>query len=182
MLKLFISGKQRAGKNKSATYISNKLSAAYPNLIVKEIAFADPINKIERYAQETLGFEEEKDRTLRIMLGGWARQHNPKIFINLALREAKLNDNVIITDGRYVNEFEALKAAGFYTLRIVANEQVRLARGADLQHLHSQSETDLDDYEKKGKFDSLIVNEGSLASLYAQLDLIIPELEVKYLQ
>ena len=181
MLKLFISGKQRAGKNVSATYISEKLCAAYPNLIIKEIAFADPINKVERYAQETLDLPQEKDRSFRIMLGSWARQHNPKIFIALALKESKLYDNVIIIDGRYVNEFEALKAAGFHTIRIVANEKVRLERGADKPHLYFQSEIDLDSYEADGKFDDVILNEGSFDMLYSQLDVVIARLEKRFM-
>ena len=181
MLKLFISGKQRAGKNVSATYINNKLSNTYPNLVIKEIAFADPINKVERYAQEVLDFPIEKDRAFRIMFGAWARDHNPKIFVEHAIKQANNYDAVIITDGRYVNEFHILKAHGFHTIRIVASEGVRLDRGADREFLNSTSEIDLDGYEADGRFDDTIINEGSFKDLYHQLDQVIGRLELKFL-
>ena len=115
------------------------------------------------------------------MFGAWAREHNQDVFIEQAIKECHSFDNVIITDGRYENEFNALKRAGFHTLRIKANSRLRIHRGADSQFLNNTSEINLDTYDEEGKFDDYVVNESSLDDLYNQLNPIIGRLELKFL-
>jgi len=178
---LIISGKQRAGKDISADYITKRLYSAYPEMHIKRLAFADPIVDIERYTQTRLDLPVEKNRAFRVMLGAWARDIESGIFINTLETSLHLHDNVIVTDGRYPNEIDRLKAKGFYSIRIVANESVRITRGADEAFLKDASEMALDEYEAKGKFNEIIVNEDSLDYLYARLDEVIARIEVRLL-
>ncbi|MBJ8056352.1 hypothetical protein JDS87_32095 [Bacillus cereus] len=84
---------------------------------------------------------------------------------------------MLITDIRKPVEYERAKSEGFKILRIAAPDELRIERAkrrgdvfkpADLNH---PTETALDGF----KVDYEIVNDGSLAVLYARLDEIMTD-------
>jgi dephospho-CoA kinase len=74
--------------------------------------------------------------------------------------------NIIITDVRYLNEFEALKKLGFTTVKITRDIRVI---NRDSNHT---SETSL----VGAKFDEYIDNNGTLQYLYKQVDDLIKKI------
>ena len=69
----------------------------------------------------------------------------------------------------------------FYTIRVVANEEVRTLRGADVAFLNDISETGLDSYEDQEMFNETVINNGGMEELYDQLDKVIARIEVLHL-
>jgi hypothetical protein len=69
---------------------------------------------------------------------------------------------VVVSDVRYPNEAETLRAHGFRIIRIVRPDAEPLPGGASAH----DSETALDDYVP----DALIYNGGSLAELHSRAD------------
>ena len=101
MLRLVISGKQRAGKNAAAEYISKMLSESYSNLHIVEMAFADPIVESEQATQKAFGLPITKQRSYRTTIGRWAREQDPNIFVKVLENKLKLVKDVIVTDARF---------------------------------------------------------------------------------
>jgi hypothetical protein len=76
---------------------------------------------------------------------------------------AEANGPVVVTDCRYPNEADALKAAGFRLVRVVRP-------GAPPQPFGSHaSETALDDYVP----DALVLNAGSVYELLMRADALV---------
>lgn len=82
-------------------------------------------------------------------------------WVDLAMAKADATDNVIITDVRFPNEYDAIKHAGGEVWRVE-----KLGVSAVNNH---PSETALDGYS----FDKVITNLGSKDDLYATLDYIM---------
>ena len=181
MIRIAISGKQRAGKDTSANYLQKILQEKYPNLHLFCVAFADPIVQLERHCQEELNLPEVKDRAFRTSIGGWARSINPAVFINYLENRLRFLEDLIVTDCRFPNELSMLEWNDFYTIRVVANEEVRTLRGADVAFLNDISETGLDSYEDQEMFNETVINNGGMEELYDQLDKVIARIEVLHL-
>ena len=161
-LRIAFAAKQRSGKDAAAEFILkfNKGSIR---------KFADPLYDLMYMIQDRLGLPKEKDRLLLQVLGtDWGRQKNPNIWLDTLFNDIEKDKNtreaIIITDARFVNEFEACKKHGFILVKISATDEVRLARGADTRH-HA-SEVDIDEYTA---YDYVIENNGSLESFHDKL-------------
>jgi len=106
-------------------------------------------------------------------LGDWARQQQSDIWVSKLIDKMKCNTNsIFITDSRYLNELIKLKEEGFIIIRIVANEDVRISRGAT--NMNHSSELELDFFTD---YDYIVDNNSSFENLYSQLDSII----IKYM-
>lgn len=82
------------------------------------------------------------------------------VWINGLFTDLKPGHNYIITDVRFKNEADALKAKGGYLVRVNRPiNPIAENSGRDLKH---PSETDLDDY---AHFDAIIENKGTLDDL-----------------
>lgn len=105
-----------------------------------------------RIALQTLGTE-------------WGRRLTPNIWASAAINHIKMNEgDWCISDLRFKNEFDAVKAAGGFI--------VRLMRG-HIQHNH-QSETELLSIPLSD-FDMVIHNHGELRKLHIGLDAAVRE-------
>jgi hypothetical protein len=100
-------------------------------------------------------------------MGQGIRDMTPDYWLNVALEKAeqarKWNVPVVITDCRYPNEAEALKARGFLTVRVI---RPSLQPGLAGEH---ESETALDQYAT----DYLLCNRGTVADLHKQVDTMV---------
>jgi hypothetical protein len=146
---LCFSGKICSGKSTCAKYAQSLI----PNSQV--ISFADPIYEI---ADRYWGMQE-KDRSLLIFIGESWRKRDPEIWVKILLKKVKeLNArgaSVIIDDLRMQQEFDALREAGFYTVRLNVSEVEQEKRIRELypetfqEHLdkrkNSSTECSLDD-------------------------------------
>lgn len=184
MYKIAISGKANSGKNTLSNLISSKLFNIFGK--AELLAFADPIKKMIEIAYPDLPKEylygssdlrskiipgAFKDgvplsvRQLLIDLGNdFGRLYKKDIWIsNFDFHFNKLvsqNTNVIVTDLRFRNEFDHLNSLGFYKIRIVRNESLRI---------NDLSETD-QELIKNSEFDCIIDNNCSLSDLSEKVE------------
>jgi hypothetical protein len=169
-------GKARSGKDTAAAFLVRE--RAYTR-----VAFADPLKEmalgIDPLITTTpsiyvrlsalvrdVGWEYAKDhypevrRTLQ-RIGQTQREFDADYWVNVAARKIagaeRWNLPVVVTDVRYRNEADMLRARGFRMVRII-RPFAEMRQGASAQHA---SETELDDYPA----DVLIRNDGDLAQL-----------------
>lgn len=186
-LKIAISGKARVGKNSVAELIVKH--SGIDNSLCKIIALADPMKHIAElifpeakkeclYGQSELRSEiisekyKDKDgrpltyRQFLLDLGAFGRMYNDNIWLNLLVEDAKKNNNQIyvISDCRFTNEWEYLKNAGFYMIRIKRPIYTKIN---DISETQQDSILDND-------FNLVINNDGTLEDLSNYIaDLVI---------
>jgi len=164
-LKISFSGKAGSGKDVSVKYLIDKYGG-------KKISFSKPIYDILYYAQNICGFKQEKDRKFLQWIGTeWGRNINPDIWVELAVKNLPKEDNIYVSDVRFLNEFYILKKKGFISIKIIRNNynyNNRVGSG-DVNHI---SENDLDKLKDR-EYDYIIHNNSSLQLLYEKLDHII---------
>lgn len=174
-------GKLRSGKSAAGDYLAQKYGYT-------QFAFGD---ELKRYAHELFGEPAPgtKPRALYQTFGQACRAIDDGIWIRKCLdniasternehayrRWANQPFRAVCTDVRQPNEYDALQSAGYVLIRVEAPDGLRIERAinsgdtfnyADLMH---GTETALDGYE----VDFTVVNDGSLAELYAQIDEIM---------
>lgn len=185
-------GKARSGKDE----VGKRLVSAFS---FTRVAFADPLkgmalsldpivsgepgnygflptrlsDVIRRY-----GWEGAKDRTPEIRrvlqrLGHSVRANDPDYWVNIAMDKVDVADTwnlpVVVTDVRYPNEAETLRARGFLLVRMT--RPYAGAPATDVGNAAHVSETALDDYPA----DVTLANVGTLPELHLNVDqLVIP--------
>jgi hypothetical protein len=154
------------------------------------IAFADPLKtmalavnpyvtlagvRLDQIVQG-YGWEHAKDefpevRRVLQHMGQSQRALDPDYWVRLLLAKVdnadKWNLPVVVTDVRYRNEAEALKARGFRMVRVVRPDSVTTDTPAD----RHESEVGLDRWTP----DAVILNGSSIAELHRRADML-PEL------
>lgn len=158
----------RVGKDTSAAYLANKLNEMQKQTSMRYetsvLSFAEPLYNILHHAQRVCGFEIGKDRKFLQWVGtDWARSIKSDVWVNLLVeRIGRLSRrDIIVTDVRFIDEFEALKKLGFVMVRLIRTEKSeQVARHASET---SAANADL-------PWDHIIDNNGTLEELYAKLD------------
>jgi hypothetical protein len=176
---LGLSGYAQTGKDTVAQHLVDHYGFT-------RIAFADPIREalyaldpmvgdypalpgvrlswiVDKSGWESVKQESSEVRRMLQRLGTEvAREQWSKDFwVDLAMKKAAKCDNVIFTDVRFPNEYDAIMNNGGKVWRV-------MKPGITAVNAHS-SETSLDEYP----FDHTIVNMGSLDDLYAAVDYFI---------
>ncbi|MCW7984112.1 hypothetical protein XF35_01745 [Streptomyces platensis subsp. clarensis] len=179
-------GRARSGKDTIAKRLIHQ--AAYVR-----VAFADPLKDMalridpiidpdaSEYGSASLsmlvcnfGWERAKDEYSEVrrflqQLGQSIREQDEDFWLCQGLRKldeaAKWNLPAVVTDVRYPNEYEALKARGFKMVRVTRPEPGQTIDWNSIGGDH-ESETALSDHE----YDVLIRNNGPLAQLYQDAD------------
>ncbi len=157
----------RVGKDMAAQHLQTKYGGTI-------LAFATPLHDILRYAQERLGLPAASKETHRGLLqaaGDWAKRvGGSAVFVarlfadmEIACADAPRGHNVYVSDVRFPAEFCALKAAGFYLVRIT---RAKRHVSSDLRVAGHPSEHSLLDWAR----DATIANNGSVEELHSQLD------------
>ena len=160
--------------------------------VAERFSLADPVKEVaHRYFRMP---ENYKDRPLLQKIGQQFRSIEPKVWINLLIDRADEYEQIhnelesvdgvsmkgcaICDDVRFPNEVEALKEAGWITVRLEVNDEERKSRlktvyGADWKkhwdNRNEISETALDDVDVG--WDFVLDN-----PTYKDLELFIPEL------
>lgn len=169
-------GKKRAGKDSFAARLVSRHGFT-------RLGFADPLKAVLlelnpvvgpgemplSFLVRRCGWEGAKDspevRRLLQVLGTAMRDKVSKmVWLEAAMRKVATTPGpVVISDVRFLNEADAIKAAGGYLVRIT-----REGTGGD-RHV---SETDLDGYPTE----YTISNDGPLEALWAKADAIVADL------
>lgn len=170
---VFLSGKQRAGKDTAADYLKQYYG-------FRKYSLADGVREIAR----TYFGMQEKDRGLLIKIGLAMREIDPDVWIKYLWKEVTWQfvneevawqfadevDRIVIPDVRFPNEFAFFKEQGGIGIRIVANPEIRaLRQGYDAQYENDVTEK----YLENEIFDYCVYNNGGPGSLYNQLDNIM---------
>lgn len=180
MYNIALIGKARSGKDTAAAFLVRE--RAYTR-----IAFADPLKEMalgvdplvpthlcgERLIHVRLsalvrdvGWEYAKDhypevRAVLQRIGQTQREFDADYWVNVAARKIagaeRWNMPVVVTDVRYANEADMLRARGFRMVRII-RPFAEMRQGAAAQHA---SETELNDYPT----DAVIYNDGDVTQL-----------------
>jgi hypothetical protein len=162
-LRIAVGNKSRVGKDTFADRVTCLAGGS-------RFAFASRLYDVTRAIQAALGVPTEKDPALLQTVGTMLRTHySPDIFVRATMdaidavtTEAPWS-NLIVTDLRQVNEFEALKKDGFVTVRVVRADRV-----IDRDPNHS-TETELDNTP----FDYVITNDGTMDEYIENIDAVV---------
>ena len=176
MTNIAFTGKMRAGKDTAADHLRNQFGG-------KNLKFADPLYEMQREIYRIANLSHPvgtRDRLLLQFLGTeWGRKTiDQNIWINVmahTLETEPKDQNLFITDCRFVNEFNLLKSKGFVLVRIKRPLEDRIRAGAiNLEH---ESETSLDEVPDSC-YDYVLENDGSLQDYYAKVESMFQVLNV----
>jgi hypothetical protein len=178
-IKIAISGKARSGKNTLASLLVKNMGLDDTNS--KLVALADPMKKIielmfpEADSECLFGPSELRSKVINdnfidannkpltyrqalIDLGAFGRKYNSDIWLSCLIGDAKKSTDklaYVITDCRYINEYNYLKGSGFYCIRVLRDDHSKI---------NDTSETEQDLIDNSG-FDYIVYNNGSLEEL-----------------
>lgn len=150
-MKIALVGEMCAGK----TTLSNNIIKWYKSkydITLNKTSFAE---KIYELAYQLFGMVE-KDRKLLQDIGTKFREIDNNVWINYTVN--KFKDNVIIDDGRYLNEIERLYHEGYIIIKINITKELQLKRlkklyiytwEKHLKNMYHSSETSISKIDKK---------------------------------
>jgi len=134
-IRIGLSGKAGSGKDTVAEYLIQ-------NYDFVNLAFAD---KLKQVAYDLFGLNAQvRDRALLQALGNRMRQIDPAVWVHYVIKQLPLGLNVVVSDVRFLNEFEALKGLGFYMVRVERPLLARLEREKQLVKAQSNEVDDLE--------------------------------------
>ena len=107
-IKIGIVGKMCSGKTTTAQHLKSLNEQFYLN------SFA---NKVKELAIELFGMKE-KDRTLLIQIGEKMREIRDTVWIDHTIEKCNEYQFAVIDDVRHINEFETLKANGWFIIKL----------------------------------------------------------------
>lgn len=161
-----LSGYAQSGKDTVADYLMAEhgfIRRAFADNIRRMLYDVNPMIGHEplQVKVDVDGWDKAKQdpivRRMLQVLGVSARENiHQDVWINAAL-DRVLNDRIVITDVRFINEAEAIRDRGGEIWRVVRP-------GVNAVNSHV-SETQLDNY----KFDQYLVNDGSITDLHNQV-------------
>lgn len=185
-MKIALFGKIRSGKDTVGKILIEEHG-------FKRFAFGDGIGAIiQEYFPEA--WAGGKPRKHYQHIGQQLRVLNPNVWINYMLhnidketcrkrqqwaigKEDSPHLNVVVTDGRQINEAERLKEEGFLIVRVVCPEEIRIERMKALgdlfkpEDLKHETELNVDRITP----DVEIINDGSLNDLYIKVQKMIQD-------
>ena len=175
-MRLAFSGKMRSGKGEAMEYLNDKY---FGNSAI-QMNFADPLYELSGIIQNYCGVPVEKDRMLLQFLGTeYGRTHNPNMWINRLFGDMECKhkyNTVMIGDARFTNELDACKSRNIPIIYLVAEDAVRLSRGATWDKMHHASENDMDFYSN---YDFIIENNGTKEEFQEKLDIMFGDILMK---
>lgn len=167
-MRVALTGRMRSGKDEAARHLVIRHG-------FQRLAFGDGIREVCRLVFPEFMASSSKPRALLQGVGQDLRRYDQDVWVKHVLRQLQAlspDANVVVTDLRQPNEWQALKGAGFKIIRISASEFNRRRRCrksgddfGDREFCH-ETEASVDrlsvDYE--------VFNDGPLDSLHEQLD------------
>ncbi len=191
-VKIAIAGEFRSGKSTVADYLDSKYG-------MLQFAFADELKRdfhftyghIPRTPKPRKGYQLY-GQLMRYLFGEdyWVNKCFKKIDdvrlvatnYNITGREIKFSP--VITDLRQENELERCRKEGYFIIKVIAPEEVRIKRAEEagdafsLEEMNHETET----YVRDMYADYTIVNKGSLAQLYGAVDVVMGAIEMRMLR
>lgn len=168
------------GKDMIADYLSSHYGFT-------RYAFADNVKTVaKQWFPHIYESDDKKPRALLQAVGTHFREIDAEIWIKALLKdiddeakERKLlrfaSENIVVTDCRMPNEYEALKNRGFTFVRIVVNEEERMKRLIERGDVFLQSDLTHPTEQHYDSFecDYSLSNQGDKESAYQSADEIL---------
>ncbi|AHJ87085.1 putative deoxynucleoside monophosphate kinase [Bacillus phage JBP901] len=191
-VKIAIAGEFRSGKSTVADY----LDSTYGML---QFAFADELKKDfhKEYPDIPMVPKPRKGYQLYGQLMRYV--HGEEYWINKCFNKIhdvrllarnynttglEMKFSPVITDLRQENELERCREAGYFIIKVIAPEEVRIKRAEEagdafsLEEMNHETET----YVREMYADYTIVNKGSLAQLYGAVDVVMGAIKMRMLR
>ena len=118
-MRIGIFGPAFSGKSTLAVRLCVAFEDNHPS--IRRVSFAGPIYE---FAKTFFGMKS-KDRPLLQAIGMKWREIDEDVWANAVVREG---DNVIVDDGRFVNEANVLKVNGFVLIKLCISKEEQLNR------------------------------------------------------
>ncbi|KAJ3371280.1 hypothetical protein GGF31_003459 [Allomyces arbusculus] len=172
-MKIFmLSGWMGSGKDTAGEYLVTKHNMqrfAFADVMKEMIAVKFNVPLEWMYSQENkakhLNSVGKTVRQLLIDYGTEERSKDPLVWVKHVIASiAKCTKNVVVTDWRMINEYSEMSRV-FGANNVIT---VRINRWAECP-LTTQTENELDDF----LFDYTVPNDGDLAKLFENMDLIV---------
>lgn len=159
-----ISGKQYSGKDFLAALILERL----PEFRKIPIAYAIKQAYAEQHglSLEEIEASKAEHRPGLIAMGDWGRKIDPNYWLKQVL---SLPGRKIISDVRLKHEYDVLKDAGAFLLRLNADREIRGQRGRLVDEA-DPTETQLDGVTA---WDAVLTNNGTAEDLIRKLEAIL---------
>jgi len=157
-VRIAFSGKMQVGKTTSADYLVRRYGFA-------KLSFAGKLKEIAHDLFPEQFENGEKPRKLLQDLGIKMREIDEDVWARYVIRKVESlpkESNIAIDDLRFLNEYEAVKNAGFFVVRIVRDVPPS-------PFSNHQSETEVE----KMPFDWVIYNTSTFERLYESLDRVL---------
>jgi hypothetical protein len=161
-LKIAFGDQMGVGKDTCVEYLIEKYGGV-------KVSFAEPLYDILNYAQKVCNYKSEKDRKFLQFVGTeWARSINENVWVELLLQKSRsIDDNMFVSDIRFINELTALKDDGWTCVKL---------NRCSVDDNRKGSGTTKHDSEKgivDERWDYVISNDDTLEELYRKLDDIV---------
>jgi dephospho-CoA kinase len=173
--KIALTGMARSGKSVVADYISQKYGFS-------RYAFGDELKRFAHLVFDEVD-ESSKPRRLYQFFGQMCREYDSEIWIRKLFEKIQKDnpEDILIEDLRQPNEFERCRSEGYVIIRVTAPEALRIDRAiksGDTFNLRDLTH-DTESHARSFVVDYEIVNDGTLAELYAKVDAIIAEVSAQ---
>lgn len=179
-MKIALFGKIRSGKDTVGKILIKEHG-------FKRFAFGDGIGRIiEEYFPEA--FADGKPRKYYQFIGQQLRVLNPDVWVNYLLSEVNQAEtynwdvhgnglNIVVTDGRQLNEAERLKKEGYLIIKVICPEDIRIKRMEALGDVYSPEDLQ---HETELQVDAItpdveILNDGTLMDLYVKIQKLVQD-------
>ena len=166
-MKIAIIGKICSGKSTCAKYLKDKYD-------FKIHSFGAPVKK---YAGEIFN-EKLKNRKLIQEFAQKVKEIDNDVWVNYLLNDINIDDNIVIDDLRFPNEYDALKKNGFIIIKLLISKEFQEQRikitypenfDTHLNRLNDISESFTNNLEEDYLFIVTKENENSLESFIDNL-------------
>jgi len=157
-VRIAFSGKMQVGKTTSADYLVRRYGFV-------KLSFAGKLKEIAHDLFPEQFEKGEKPRKLLQDLGIKMREIDEDVWARYVIRKVESlpkENNIAIDDLRFLNEYKAVKNAGFFVIRIVRDVPPS-------PFSNHQSETEVE----KMPFDWVIYNTSTFERLYEALDRVL---------
>ena len=171
-MKIAIAGKFGSGKS----YLAQLIQEKYSEKSFVRTSFA---KKVKTIAND-LFYMDEKNRSLLIQIGESMKLIDKNVWVNAMFQDIGSEENVILDDLRFHNEYESLIEKKWFIILIRTDENVRESRIRDIyptladdhfKNMTSHTENEVAEYSDR-MFDC-VIHGSNYDELFIFLDLIV---------